>query len=319
MNRVLKSATTVTAGVLAIASFSLIQSASAQQLPPANAKAGECYAKVLIPAKYQTTAEEVMVQPATSRFKKTPAVYREVEKQVLVQEESYELVPVPPVYETVEEKVLIQPEQIVKSVIPATYRDEVKKVLISPARVEWKVGRGAYEKIDEATGEIMCRVEIPAEFKEFTQKVIDQPARTKEEVIPAKYETVERKVLKTPPTTRKKVIPAKYVTIKIKELVEPEKFEVIDTPPRFASVQKKTLLASETVQWRQILCETNTTPGIVLRLQNALIAAGYKLGFSPDGELGPGTLAVIRKFQEDNSLPTGGLTISTIEKLGVQL
>ena len=313
MKRVIGLATIAAAGL------ATVNTAFAQQLPPATAKAGECFAKVLIPAQYKVEAEQVLVQPAISTFKKTPAVYREVEKQVLVQEESFELVPVPAVYETKTERVLVQPEQIVKSVIPATYRDEQKKVLISPARVEWKVGRGAHEKIDEATGEIMCRVEVPAVFHEFTQRVIDKPASTKEEVIPARYETVEKRVMKTPPTTRKKLIPAKYRTVTVKELVEPEQFEVIETPPRFASVQKKTLLASETVQWREILCETNTTPGIVLRLQNALIAAGYNLGFTPDGELGPGTLAVIRKYQEDNNLPTGGLTLSTIERLGVTL
>lgn len=311
MKRVLSSA--------AIVSVALVTPVTGQELPPANAKAGECYAKVLIPAKYQTSAEQVMVQPANSTFRKTPAVYREVEKSILVEEESYELVPVPPVYETVTEKVLVEPQQVVKSVIPATFRDAVKKVLISPARVEWKVGRGAYEKIDTATGEIMCRVEVPAVFKEVSQKVIDQPARTKEEVIPARYETIERKVMKTPPTTRKKLIPAKYRTVIIKELVEPEKFEIIEAPARFASVQKRALVSAETVQWRQILCETNTTPGIVLRLQNALIDAGYKLGFSPDGELGPGTLSIIRRYQQDNNLPTGGLTLSTIQRLGVKL
>ncbi len=291
----------------------------AQQLPPADAKAGECYAKVLIPARYQTTAEEVLVQPASSTFKKIPAVYREVERQLLVEEESFELIPVPPIYEMVTERILIQPEQIIKSVIPATFRQETKKVLVSPARVEWKVGRGAYEKIDTATGEIMCRVEIPAVYKEYTQEVVDKPASTKEEVIPARYETVEKRVMKTPPTTRKKVLQAKFRTLIVKELVEPEKFEVIDTPPRYATVQKQKLLSLETVQWRQILCETNTTPGVVLRLQNALIKAGYKLGFIPDGELGPGTLAVINRYQKDNNLPTGGLTLSTVRSLGVKL
>ncbi|NKB51156.1 MAG: peptidoglycan-binding protein [Rhizobiaceae bacterium] len=306
-------------GSAAIASIAMFNSSMAQQLPPADAKAGECYAKVLIPAKYQTSAEQVVAQPASTTFKKTPAVYREIEKSILIEEESYELVPVPPVYELVSEQVLVQPEQTVKSVIPATYRDAIKKVLVSPARVEWKVGRGAYEKIDAATGEIMCRVEVPAVFKEISQKVIDQPARTNEEVVPARYETIQRRVMKNPPTTRKKIIPAKYRTVKIKELIEAEKFEVIETPARYASVQKRALMASETVQWRQILCETNTTPGIVLRLQNALIGAGYKLGFTPDGELGPGTLAVISRFQQDNNLPTGGLTLSTIQKLGVEL
>ena len=311
MKRVLSSAV--------FASIVFINPASGQQLPPADAKAGECYAKVLIPAKYTTSAGQVLVQAANSTFKKTPAVYREIEKSILIQEESFELVPVPAVYETSTERVLIQEERVVKSVIPATYRDAVKKVLISPARVEWKVGRGAYEKIDTATGEIMCRVEIPAVFKEFSHQIVDQPARTEEEVIPARYETIERQVVKTPPTTKKKLIPAKYITVKIKELVDPEKFEIIETPARYASVQKRSLVSPETVQWRQILCETNTTPGIVLRLQNALIKAGYSLGFTPDGELGAGTQSVIRRYQTDNNLPTGGLTLSTIQKLGVKL
>ena len=293
--------------------------AMAQQLPPADAKAGECYAKVLLPAQYDTTPEEVMVQPASSSFKKTPAVYKETQKQILIEEESYELIPVPPVYETVSETVLIQPEQIVKSVIPATFRTENKQILVSPARVEWKVGRGAYEKLDEATGEIMCRVEIPAVYKTFSQQVVATPAQTKEEVIPARYETVQRRVMKTPPTTQKRIIPAKYSTVVIKELVEPEKFEVIEAPARFATVQKKKLIQAESVQWRQILCETNTTPAVVKRIQNALISAGYRLGFEPDGKLGPGTQSVIRRYQQDNNLPTGGLTLSTIQKLGVSV
>ena len=307
--------------VLSAATAALFLSvpAFAQQLPPADAKAGECYAKVLIPASSDATPEEVMVQPASSSFKKTPAIYKETQKQILIEEESYELVPVPPVYELVSESVLVQPEQIIKSVIPATFRQEEKKVLVSPARVEWKVGRGSYEKIDTATGEIMCRVEIPAVYKTFSQQVIDSPAQTKEEVIPARYETVQRRVMKTPPTTTKKIIPAKYKTVIIKELVEPEKFEVIEAPARFATIQKKKLVRAESVEWRQILCETNTTKAVVKRIQEALVAAGYKLGFAPDGELGAGTQAIISRYQKDNNLPTGGLTLSTIQRLGVSL
>ncbi len=303
----------------ATAALFLTGPAFSQSLPPADAQAGECYAKVLIPATYDVTKEEVVVQPGSSSFKKTPAIYKEVEKQIVVEEESYELVPVPPTYETVTETILIQPEQVIKSVIPATYKTESKQVLVSPARVEWKVGRGAYEKIDSATGEIMCRVEIPAVYKNYEQQVIDQPAQTKEEVIPPKYITVERKVMKDPPTTQKRVIPAKYQTITIKELVEPEKFEVVETPPRYQTIEKRKLVTAESVKWRQILCETNTTPEVVKRIQNALISAGYQLGFEPDGKLGPGTQSVIRRYQQDNGLPTGGLTLSTIQKLGVKL
>ena len=50
----------------ATAAIILAGPAFAQSLPPADAKAGECYAKVLIPATYDVTAEEVMVQPGSS-------------------------------------------------------------------------------------------------------------------------------------------------------------------------------------------------------------------------------------------------------------
>jgi hypothetical protein len=291
--------------------------ASAQGLPPADAKPGECYAKVLIPAIYQTAPQQVLIRPETKKMTKIPASYRDVEKSVLVEEESYELVAVQPVYETITERVMVEPEQVVKTLVPATYRTESEEILISPARVEWKAGRGAHEKLDAATGEIMCRVEIPAKYETVTRQAVATPASTSEEVIPAKYVTVEKRVMKAPPTTQKKVIPAKYKTITVKELVEPAKFEVEVIPAEYSSVEKRQLVTAEDVQWRQIMCETNTTPQFVMRLQNALVAEGYDLGTQPNGNFGPATKAAIRKYQLNKGLPTGGLTISTVRSLGL--
>jgi hypothetical protein len=50
----------------------------------------------------------------------------------------------------------------------------------------WKKGRGPIEKIDAATGEIMCLVEVPA-----TYKVMDTPPTTREVTVPAEYKTVK--------------------------------------------------------------------------------------------------------------------------------
>ncbi|MGB7286276.1 MAG: peptidoglycan-binding domain-containing protein [Salaquimonas sp.] len=300
-----------------IASLSMSGIAIGQELPPADAKAGECYAKVLIPAVYQTSPSQVVVQPESKSMKKTEAVYREITKEVLIEEESYVLEPVPPVYETVTEQILVEPEQIIKTIIPATFRNESKQVMVSPARVEWKQGRGAFEKLDSATGEIMCRVEIPAVFETVTSQIIDQPATTTDETIPAKYITVEKRVMKTPPTTQKKIIPAKYKTVTIKELVTPASFQVEVVPAQFATIEKKQLVAKESIEWRQILCETNTTPDLVLRLQQALVSEGYSLGTAPNGNYGPATKAAIQKYQKDKGLPTGGLTLTTVQSLGL--
>jgi peptidoglycan hydrolase-like protein with peptidoglycan-binding domain len=56
---------------------------------------------------------------------------------------------------------------------------------------------------------------------------------------------------------------------------------------------------------------------MVKEIQHALVNAGCGIGTTPNGNCGPATMAAIRKFQLANGLPTGGLTISTIKRLGL--
>lgn len=70
-----------------------------------DAKPGECYAKVIIPAKYETQTEDVVVSEASKRIEVIPAKYETVQEKVMVQDASYNLIPVSPVYEKVSEKV----------------------------------------------------------------------------------------------------------------------------------------------------------------------------------------------------------------------
>lgn len=301
-------------GAMVLAAPAISTTANAQQLPPA--KPGECFAKVLLPATYKTTAEEVVTYAGGEELKKIPAVYGTIAKQVLVEEESYELVTIPATYEEVTESILVSPEKTVKTYVPATYRNDTKEILISPSRVIWKVGRGLYEKLDSATGEIMCRVEVPAKYETVSQKVINTVAQTTEKVIPAKFVTVTRRVMKTPPSTEKKILPAQYKTVTIEELQQVERFETITTPPKYATVEKRELVTTGTVQWRQVLCETNTTQDVIVNIQRALIEQGYNIG-KADGDYGRATSNAVRKFQVANNLPTGGLTLSTLKALGL--
>lgn len=115
-------------------------------LPP-NAKPGECYAKVLIPAKTRATSERLQISE--------------------------------------EQKVLAR-------IIPAQYKIETEKVLVKEARTFWKPGTGPHQRVDETTGQIMCLVEEPAEYKTIEKRVLVSPEKPEYKVMPAQFETVTR-------------------------------------------------------------------------------------------------------------------------------
>jgi len=70
-----------------------------------------------------------------------------------------------------------------------------EQVLIKEAHTVWKKGRGLIEKVDDTTGEIMCLVEVPAQYKTVRKRVLVNPATVKEVTIPAEYKTVKVKKL----------------------------------------------------------------------------------------------------------------------------
>nr|VFJ62570.1 MAG: Putative peptidoglycan binding domain-containing protein [Candidatus Kentron sp. DK] len=160
------------------------------------ARSGMCFHEHYLPAGYRETATEVEVSPASEEISIIPAKYRDVEKRVLIKEASRKVTEVPAVYETVTEKVI----------------DE-------PAHTVWKKGTGPIQKIDEATGEIMCLVEVPATYKTITKRVIKTPATTRVIEIPAKYNTIEVRELVSDAREERSPIPARYKTVKGEEKI----------------------------------------------------------------------------------------------------
>lgn len=435
----------------------------AQTLP--DAKPGECYAKVITPAKFATRSEEVVVQEASERIDTipakfelaeqtvvvkeasrrisvTPAVYgEEFEKvevrpaetswvlsgsaaapaspgalegivrsgielasvepgtcfreyytepeyktettRVLTREGSEKIVVQPAEYETVDERVVVK-EGFSRSVdVPATYRTETESVLVEPARSVWKKGRGPIEKIDNTTGEIMCLVEIPARYENLSKTVLDKPASTKTVDVPAVYKTVKVRRLVKPATeirevvepeytnitTRTKVadagffwlkkgekandgskasgrqvclaeksaefrtikktvvkkpaetkiveVPAQYETIKVNRLLAPASETRTPIPARTKTVTRQVQIEPSRLEWRQILCETNTTPRLITSIQRALKREGYDPG-PIDGVIGQDTLDALDAFQTKKNLDRGGLTYESLKALKVQ-
>jgi peptidoglycan hydrolase-like protein with peptidoglycan-binding domain len=123
-------------------------------------------------------------------------------------------------------------------------------------------------------------------------------------------------VVKTPATFEKQEVPAQVETVKVRKLVAKAAEKRSQIPAEYKTVSKRNKVSDERLEWRQVLCETNMTKDVIVRLQQALQQAGYRPG-PADGVMGGATLRAVDAFQQDKDLPRGGLTILTLESLGV--
>ncbi|MBC8438524.1 MAG: peptidoglycan-binding protein [Deltaproteobacteria bacterium] len=340
------------------ASDCLLNAAQKNGIDLAAAKPGDCFHEHFLPPVYETVYEDELVAEESYKIKAIPAQYKMVEEKVLVSEAYNELM-----------------------IVPATYKWVEEKMLIKEAHIVWKKGRGLIQRVDNTTGEIMCLVNVPAEYKIVKKKVVDKSATTvtktipavyktvkvrklvasaseKKTTIPAKYKKIERQKevqagrlvwheihnLEHPKSTRTgnkiclvempaeyrkaaktvvvekaktfvEEIPAKYETVKIKTLAAEAQVRKIDIPAEYQTVSKETKVSEGVLEWRQVLCETNTTPDVISKLQSALIAKGYNPG-PVDGAYGFKTESAVKQFQKDNGLSIGALTYETLKRLG---
>lgn len=296
------------------------------QLFPPNPKAGECYARVLIPADYNTSTETVLVREASERVEIVPARFETVKETVLMKEAETKLVVVPATYKTVEERVLVRPASTKLEEIPATYKTVSETVLVSPARTEWKRGPAASFAASSVvntrstdTGEIMCLVEIPARYETVTKTVVDQTAGTREVSVPAEYRTVTTRVIDQPARTREMVVPAEYETVDVTKVVSQAMERRIDIPAEYQSVTKREKTRDEVLEWRQVVCDVNLNNSNVRALQDALSKGGQYSG-PKDGILGPQTLGAANSYARTKGLPAGSnyIAMEVVDALGLK-
>lgn len=286
-------------------------------LIPPNAKPGECYARVFVPPSYQMKPQRVVEREESERVEVIPGKYEWTTKRVLVREASEKLEVIPPKYDWKTERVLVKPAVKRIQTVPAKYRTVTEKVIEKPAHTVWKKGTGLITKIDEETGEIMCLVEVPATYKTVKKRTLVSPETTKEVVVqPAKYETVRKRVLVSPARTRTVKIPPEYKTVRVQKEVVPPKTRRYKVPAKYTTVTKRVKVKEGEMKWRLVLCETNMTPRIIRDMQNALRSRGYYRG-SIDGQIGNLTMQAVERFQRENNLSRGGITIEVLERLGV--
>lgn len=292
------------------------QPAGSGDLLPPSAKPGECYARAFVPPQYKPVSKTVLKREAGQRIETVPARYEWTEEKVLVQEASEKIEVVPAKYGWKEEQVLVKEATTQLVEVPATYETVTERVLVREGYTTWKKGRGPIERIDNATGEIMCLVEVPPEYKTVSKKVLKSAAGVRKVEIPAEYRTVKRRVVIEPAKTMTVAVPAKYDVVKVRKQAAPPQERRIDIPAEYQEVTDKVLVSEGHLEWRPILCETNTSPDLIRRLQSALRDAGFNPG-KIDGKYGRDTQSAVTMYQKNNGLASGQLTMETLRRLKV--
>jgi len=287
-------------------------------LYPPDAQPGECYAKVLVPAKYDTISEKVLKREASERVTVVPAKFEWVEERVLTKEAGETLEVIPAVYRWVEERVMVEPASTRLVAVEAQYETVSERVLDTPEQTVWKKGRGPIERIDNTTGEILCLVVEPATFKTINRTVVKTPASSRSVDVPPVFKNIRKQVIDRPAEVRKIASPAQFTTIRVRKMVEPPREQRISLPAEFQTVTKRVRVSTERLMWQSILCETNVTQDIIARIQQALDAKGFNPG-DVDGVLGSSTLSAVEAYQRANGLARGGVTMETLESLEVTL
>jgi len=241
------------------------------QLPP-NAKPGECYARVYITPKYKKISKQVLIQPATEEVRIIPAKYEMAEQKVLMNAEATEYKEIPAVYKWVSEKILVK-----------------------EAHTIWKKGRGNIEKIDNATGELMCLVHVPPKYKTVKKRIMVSPARIEE---------IKK--------------PAVYKTIQYKKMIQPPQKQVVPIPAQYKTITKKIKIAEGKMIWQRTMCETNIDRNLVLKIQRYLRKDRYNPG-PVDGILGRQTRRALKSFQRDKGLAIGSITYQTLDYMNIKV
>ena len=224
---------------------------------------------------------------------------------------------IPAVYEEVSEQVLVRAGYRREIEVPALYDTYFEQVVERPARKVWKPSRGETEKVDEATGEILCLVEEPAVYKTVERKELKRAASKRYEDIPAEYVTVKKQVVKTLEQTREIEVPVQFTTITARKLVKPAQQVKIPVTAQTETTNRKVLVADERHEWHQVLCERNATPEKVYQIRSSLNNKGY--GPLPEnGSIDSILTRTVRMFQGDNGIVADGLlSLPTLSALGV--
>ena len=263
------------------------------ELLPSNPEAGECYARVSVPAQYRTSRETVQVEAARAEYQVTEPELRARQEQVIVKEASVQYKVRQPTYRSVSDKIMVRPSYERLSVTRPQFNTVTEKIQVSKPRLVWKKGNPAtlraegyivhstadagrsgrgYRSTREygrtqsnatlcgPTCEIWCLVEAPGETVSYNRKVMTSAGDVQRIVVPAKYNTITKQVVADPGGVQEIPVPAQYRAITVEDVVKPASVRKVKMRPKYSEVTKKILVAPERYEWRRVVCAPGTRP-----------------------------------------------------------
>ncbi len=316
--------------------------ANEADLPP-NAVPGRCYQKVLIPEVLESYDDRVIDTLQRTETRVIPAVYADDIRQTVIREARTEYIDIPATYRTVTEVVTVRPAGVRYETIPARYETIAERVMVREAYTVWKRGvaqgaRHGYPTRMGERGEILCLVEVPAEYAMVTRQVLREPARQVRIDVPAQTRAVARQVVDQPARVETRQIPAQYGQETVRVLKVPERIETYTVPATYRTVRKQRVAKAARFEWVQAVCDTpppppppkyvppprpgsgcdevDVTARTVRDLQTALGIRHYYAG-ARNGVFNKATRAALRRYQAENRLAVGRIDGPTLRAIGV--
>jgi peptidoglycan hydrolase-like protein with peptidoglycan-binding domain len=323
------------------------------------ARPGACYSRLLIPPKFNTYTDHVVVQQARTETRNVPEVAQLVEKDVMVQPAHTVRHTVAAVTHTEMVTEVVRPATMHDEVIPAQYETRVQHVMVAPERREWVkssgyatgaalVTPGDHEPVryradgtltwpgkdggavvpaSQETAEylqrgsaqaIWCLQVVPAVYRDQQVRVEVTPASSRHVEVPAVTRQVSRVVVDVPEHVVEDTVPPVFEKRRVKEVITPAHVEAVDVPAVYHDETKTRVTDAARPVWREVLCQKNASPAVIMDIQKALAGKGYDPG-AIDGHIGSKTVSAMQKFEADTNLPQGQISIEAVKALGVNL
>jgi len=254
-------------------------------LLPANPNAGECYARVEIPAQYEHGSETVLTEDGFQRLQVLPPELATRQEDVLVKEASVRYQVRQPTYKTVSEQLLVRPSYDKLTVSAPQFSTATETIQTSAPQLVWKRGNPGklraqgYIIHSTADGgpngqgyssttqygtqggaqcgemcEIWCLVEEPGQSVSYKRKVMTNPGGVQRVTVPAKYQTITKEVVADPGGVTEIPVPAEFRSYTVEDVVREASGQYVEVPAKWGQVHTKTLVAPARYEWRRVLC-----------------------------------------------------------------